>query len=69
MNTSEVNKLEDYLQDKFDSDDLKVKHRRNQSDSVEVFVAGEFMGVIYRDEDEGEVSYQFHMTILEEDLA
>ncbi|MEE8534508.1 MAG: DUF3126 family protein, partial [Kiloniellales bacterium] len=28
----------------------------------------EFIGVIFRDEDEGEVSYAFNMAILDEDL-
>jgi len=28
----------------------------------------EFIGVVYRDEDEGEVSYAFNMAILEMDL-
>jgi hypothetical protein len=37
-------------------------------DSMEVHYAGEFMGLIYRDEDEGEVSYAFQMAILEIDL-
>jgi hypothetical protein len=38
--------------------------------SVEVSLGQEFIGVIYRDvdEDDGEVSYAFHMAILEMDL-
>jgi hypothetical protein len=33
-----------------------------------VTVAGEFIGVLYRDEDEGEVSFSLNISILEEDL-
>ena len=32
------------------------------------FLDNEFIGLIYVEDDEGEVSYQFHMTILSEDL-
>jgi hypothetical protein len=35
---------------------------------VEVAIAGEFIGVLHRDEDEGEVSYALSISILEEDL-
>ena len=61
-------KLQAYLQDKFGSDNLSVKARPNVTDSVEVYLSGEFIGVIYEDIDEGETSYQFQMCIIEEDL-
>tara|TARA_A100001037_G_scaffold265351_1_gene256775 strand:- start:743 stop:892 length:150 start_codon:yes stop_codon:yes gene_type:complete len=35
---------------------------------VEVRVDSEFIGVLYRDDEEGEVSYSMMMSILEEDL-
>ena len=36
--------------------------------SVEVFVKQEFIGVIYKDDEDNEVNYQFQMAILEDDL-
>jgi hypothetical protein len=33
-----------------------------------VMLDGEFIGVIYRDEDDGDISYDFNMAILEMDL-
>jgi hypothetical protein len=33
-----------------------------------VTVGGEFLGVLHRDEDEGEVSYSLNICILDEDL-
>ncbi len=45
-----------------------LKERKPKEDSVEVLVAGEFIGVIFRDEDEGEISYAFNMAILDIDL-
>ena len=34
----------------------------------EIFLDDEFIGLVYVEDDEGEISYQFHMTILKEDL-
>ena len=34
----------------------------------EMVINDEFIGLVYIEDDEGEVSYQFHMTILKEDL-
>ncbi len=39
-----------------------------KKDSCEIFLDDEFIGLVYIEEDEGEISYQFHMTILREDL-
>ncbi|MDP6259748.1 MAG: DUF3126 family protein [Rhodospirillales bacterium] len=36
--------------------------------SVEVYLTEEFIGTIYRDDEEGEISYDFNMAILEIDL-
>jgi hypothetical protein len=35
---------------------------------VEVYLGDEFIGTLFRDEDEGEVSYAFSMAILDFDL-
>lgn len=68
MNTKEVMQLQAHLQNTFSNDSIKVIKRKDQDDSVEVNVGDEFIGVIYKDFDEGEVSYQLHMAIIEEDL-
>ncbi len=49
-------------------DTITIVERPKQPDSVEVQVAGEFIGVIFKDEEDGEVSYAFNMAILEMDL-
>ncbi|WP_374762849.1 DUF3126 family protein [Yunchengibacter salinarum] len=68
MKSQTVEKLQAYLQNKFGAPSLKLIYRPKTDDSVEVTLNGEFIGVIYEDEDEGELSYQFHMAIIEEDL-
>lgn len=68
MNKSEIVRLQKYLQDKFNTKNLSLKERKEDKDSLEVLLNGEFVGIIYRDEDEGEISYDFNMAILEIDL-
>ena len=35
---------------------------------AEVYIKNEFVGTLYRDEDEGEVSFDFNMSIIDIDL-
>ena len=65
----EVSKLQTYMQGKFKTTGFALKMREKAKDSVEVLLNGEFIGVIYKDEDEGETSYDFNMAILDIDLA
>ncbi len=68
MTPAEIKSLEGYLRKKFDLDAIEVKKRHKKQDSVEVFVKEEFIGVIYKVVEDNEVSYQFQMAILEDDL-
>ena len=68
MTPHEIARLQAYLRHKFDMPQIKLLKRSQTDDSVEVSIGDEFIGIIYRDEDEGEVSYPFHMSILEVDL-
>lgn len=67
MTPDEIKKVQAYLQKKFGLPELSLRTRKT-ADSVEVLLNGEFIGVIYKDEDEGEVSYDFNMAILDIDL-
>ena len=68
MQRKESEMLQVYLRDKFKSDVIRVVERPKKDDSMEVYVGDEFMGVIFRDDDEGETSYFFNMAILDIDL-
>jgi hypothetical protein len=68
LTRSEIWRLEKYLRNLFRLDTISIVERPKQADSVEVQVAGEFIGVIFKDEEDGEVSYAFNMAILEMDL-
>jgi hypothetical protein len=67
FSAQEANRLQTYLQKTFGNQGLSLRERKT-GDSVEVLLNGEFLGVIYKDEDEGETSYDFNMAILEMDL-
>jgi hypothetical protein len=64
----EVARLQQYMREKFANAKLALTERKEVKDSVEVTLGGEFIGVIYKDEDEGEISYDFNMAILSIDL-
>ena len=68
MSPQEIGRLQNYLREKFNMPQFRIKARPEVNDSVEVYIGEEFIATIYRDEDEGEVSYPFTMTILEMDL-
>lgn len=68
MTPQEIAKLEKYLRGLFRLDTIKVDARVQKDDSAEVQIGDEFIGIIYRDDEEGELSYHFQMTILDFDL-
>jgi len=68
LTRSEIWRIEKYLRNLFRLDTITVIERPKQQDSVEVHVGGEFIGVIFKDEEDGEISYAFQMAILEMDL-
>ncbi|WP_417319878.1 DUF3126 family protein [Emcibacter sp.] len=69
MTRTEMLRLRKYLNDKFESNKFSLEQPSTKDDDcLEVNYDGEFIGVIYKDEDEGEISYAFQMAILEMDL-
>ncbi len=67
MTRGEIWRVEKYMRNLFRLDTITLIERQ-KSDSVEVHVGGEFIGVVFKDEEDGEVSYSFTMAILEMDL-
>jgi hypothetical protein len=64
----ELARLEAYLRKTFGTKTLTVRARPKKDDSAEVYIGDDFTAVLYREEEDGEVSYQFQMAILEMDL-
>ncbi len=61
----EVSRLQSYMQTTFKNTGFALKMREKAVDSVEVLLDGEFIGLIYKDEDG---DYNFDMAILEIDI-
>ena len=68
MTGADIARVEAYLRTVLGSSRLRVRVPRNQSASVEVMAGDEFLGTLHRDEEDGEISFSLHITILEEDL-
>lgn len=68
VSNEEALKLQKFLNGKFNHKGIAVRTRAQAPDSVEVLLDGEFIGVIYKDEDEGETGFTFNMAILDIDL-
>ena len=68
MDAREIQRLEKYFQSTFKLPEMQVKARPIKDDSAEVYIGDEFIGVLFRDEEDGELSYSFQMAILEFDL-
>lgn len=68
MKHSEIARVQEYLRKTLSNNRIVVNPPAKAGAPVEVYVGEDFMGVLYKDEDEGEVSYSLTMTILEMDL-
>ena len=67
MDSDEILRVQAYLLLKFQNENFNLK-RGPKNDMVEVFLEDEFLGTLFRDDEEGEVSYAFSMAILDFDL-
>ncbi|MGE0501832.1 MAG: DUF3126 family protein [Rhizobiaceae bacterium] len=67
MKPEEIRKLDAYFKRTFANPAMQVKARPRKDDSAEVYVGDEFLGLVFKDEEEGD--YNFSMAILDVDLA
>jgi len=68
VNHPEIIKLQKFLQLKFNNKNIDVRPRVKLNDSVEVFIGDESIGLIHVDDEDGDRSYIFNMSILDIDL-
>lgn len=68
LSHSEITRLQTSLRRLLGSSKLTVNPPARKGMSVEVAVGGEVIGTVYRDDEEGEISYAVNITVLEEDL-
>lgn len=68
IEAEEVSRIQAYMQTKFKNKGFALKMREKADDSAEVLLDGEFIGLVYKDDEDGDVSYNFSMAILSFDL-
>lgn len=68
MKPTDIARVQTYLRRLLGSDRIRLLAPARAGLSVEVAVDEEVIGTVHRDDEEGEVSYSVHLTILEEDL-
>ncbi|MDR3126848.1 MAG: DUF3126 family protein [Rickettsiales bacterium] len=68
MRADDMRKVERFLNEKFAKGAITLKSGKADDDMAEAYIDGEFVGTVYRDDEENEVSFDFNMTILDIDL-
>jgi hypothetical protein len=68
MTLNEIARVQEYLRHTFSNNRIAIRPPAKPKAPVEVCIGDEFIGVLHRDEDEGEISYSLNISILEEDL-
>lgn len=67
MDQKDIDKIQAHLKRTFGNPHIQLKARGRVTDSAEVELKGEFIGVVYEDDDK-DGSFEFKMPILAEDL-
>jgi hypothetical protein len=68
VDKAELQKVETYLRQTFSNAAIKVLARPKKNDSAEVYIGDEFIGIVFLDDEDGDRSYSFTMSILDTDL-
>jgi Protein of unknown function (DUF3126) len=68
MKSSDIARVQAYLRTTLGSDRIHIDAPKSRGASVEVRCGREFLGTLHRDDEDGEISYSLHITILDEDL-
>ena len=69
MHSDEIHKVQNFLNAKFSGTDIKLKPREETDDSVEFIIDGETLGIVFKDDEDGDICYHVQMTILSEDIS
>jgi hypothetical protein len=68
VDKAELSKLERYFRRVFDSSKISVRPLMKKKDAAEVFVGAESVGLLTVDDEDGDRSFVFTMSILDIDL-
>ena len=68
MTPTDIARVQAYLRKLFANNLIRVIAPARKGLSVEMAVGDEVLGTVYKDEEDGEISYSLTLTILDEDL-
>jgi len=68
LTSEELEKIQTYLQQLFWNPEIALHPGTGNDAPAEVYVGKEFIGVVYKNSDDGEISYDWNMSILQEDI-
>lgn len=68
LSDMEMKKVQTYLQQLFWNPEITLQKGSGNDAPAEVFIGKEFVGVVYKNDDDGEISYDWNMSILAEDI-
>ena len=68
MDRIKIGKIQNFMRTSLGSKHIKVEGRENKTDSADVTLNGDFLGVVFEDKEDGDTCYHFNFTILDIDL-
>ena len=68
MNASDAARVQNYLRQRFGNKRLSIARRENKTDSADLMLEDEFIGVAFADDEDGDLCYHVQISILDEDL-
>jgi hypothetical protein len=68
LSQQEREKIQIYLQQLFWNPEITLKPGAGNDAPAEVYIGKEFVGVVYKNDDDGEISYDWNMSILQDDI-
>ncbi|MFN3745418.1 MAG: DUF3126 family protein [Hyphomicrobiaceae bacterium] len=68
LTKGELQKLQAHLRKLFGNKTIELRARQRAADAAEFYVGEEFVGVVSKELEEGETSYQLSISILDFDL-
>jgi hypothetical protein len=64
----DIPRLEKYLRKLFRTEALRIVPNARKADMAEVFIGEDYLAPLYREDEDGDVSYQLQLVILDLDL-
>ena len=68
MNPEKIEKIEKYVQKIFNNHKIQLRKREQSPDSLEFLIGDETYGLVFQDDEDGDICYHVQLTLLDEDI-